>query len=101
VRARGRRRERLPQLPSPPLADGVVIRPERDADHPVIAELVPAAFVGHPDEVASFVERIRASEQFIPELAFGRAQREKNLLQGPSGRSTTLTCSEPTSRFDP
>src|SRR5213075_1335494 len=23
----------------------------------------------HPDEVASFVERIRASEQFIPELA--------------------------------
>jgi hypothetical protein len=35
----------------------------------VIAEVVRAAFVGHPDEVASFVERIRASEQFIPELA--------------------------------
>jgi hypothetical protein len=51
------------------VAEGVVIRPERDADHPVIAELVRAAFVGHPDEVASFVERIRASEQFIPELA--------------------------------
>ena len=51
------------------MAEGVVIRPERDADHPVIAEVVRAAFVGHPDEVASFVERIRASEQFIPELA--------------------------------
>ena len=59
----------MPQLPSPPVAEGVVIRPERDADHAVIAEVVRAAFVGHPDEVASFVERIRASEQFIPELA--------------------------------
>src|SRR5204863_8263585 len=59
----------VPRLPSPPVAEGVVIRPERDADHPVIAEVVRAAFVGHPDEVASFVERIRASEQFIPELA--------------------------------
>ena len=49
----------------------VVIRPENDADHPVIAEVVRAAFVGHPDEVASFVERIRASKQFIPELALG------------------------------
>ena len=35
----------------------------------MIAEVVRAAFVGQPDEVASFVERIRASEQFIPELA--------------------------------
>ena len=51
------------------MTEGVVIRPERDADHPVIAEVVRAAFVEHPDEVASFVERIRASEQFIPELA--------------------------------
>ena len=51
------------------MAEGVVIRPERDADHPVIAEVVRAAFVRHPDEVASFVERIRASDQFIPELA--------------------------------
>ena len=51
------------------MAEGVVIRPERHADHPVIAEVVGAAFVGHPDEVAAFVERIRASEQFIPELA--------------------------------
>jgi putative acetyltransferase len=51
------------------VAAGVVIRPERDADHPAIADVVRAAFVGHPDEVASFLERIRASEQFIPELA--------------------------------
>ncbi|HSS81263.1 MAG TPA: N-acetyltransferase [Gaiellaceae bacterium] len=51
------------------MAEGVVIRPERDADHPAIAEVVRAAFVEHPDEVAAFVERIRASEQFIPELA--------------------------------
>ncbi|HET7129541.1 MAG TPA: N-acetyltransferase [Gaiellaceae bacterium] len=51
------------------MAEGVVIRPERDADHPAIAEVVSAAFVRHPDEVASFVERIRASEHFIPELA--------------------------------
>jgi putative acetyltransferase len=51
------------------VAEGVVIRPERDADHSVIAEVVRAAFVRHPDEVASFVERIRASEHFVPELA--------------------------------
>jgi putative acetyltransferase len=56
---------------APPLnvADGVVIRLERAADHPAVAEVVRAAFVRHPDEVASFVERIRASEHFIPELA--------------------------------
>ena len=51
------------------MAEGVVIRPEREADHPAIAEVVRAAFVRHPDEVASFVERIRASEHFVPELA--------------------------------
>jgi putative acetyltransferase len=51
------------------VADGIVIRPERDADYAVIADVVRAAFVEHPDEVASFVERIRASEEFIPELA--------------------------------
>ena len=60
-------RTRLPYAAR--LADGVVIRPERDADHAAIAEVVRAAFVGHPDEVAAFVERIRASEQFVPELA--------------------------------
>ena len=42
--------------PSTPVAERVEIRPERDADHPAIAEVVRAAFVGHPDEVASFVE---------------------------------------------
>ncbi|HEV8402406.1 MAG TPA: N-acetyltransferase [Candidatus Limnocylindrales bacterium] len=51
------------------MLEGLVIRPERDSDHRAIAEVVGAAFVGHPDEVAAFVERIRASEQFIPELA--------------------------------
>ena len=51
------------------MAESVVIRPERDADHAVIAEVVRAAFVSQPDEVASLVERIRASEEFIAELA--------------------------------
>jgi hypothetical protein len=51
------------------MSEGLSIRPERDDDHPVIADVVRAAFVRHPDEVATFVERIRASEQFIPELA--------------------------------
>ena len=51
------------------MADGVVIRPERDADHAPIAEVVRGAFVRQPDEVATFVEHIRASEEFIPELA--------------------------------
>ena len=49
--------------------EGVTIRPERDADHAAIAEVVRAAFVRHPDEVALFVERIRESDEFIPELA--------------------------------
>ena len=57
-----------PHIPFPAVAEPF-IRPERDADHPVIAEVVRAAFVGQPDDVASFVERIRESEQFIPELA--------------------------------
>ena len=51
------------------MAEGLVIRPEREADHPAIADVVRAAFVGQPDEVAWFVERIRASQGFIPELA--------------------------------
>jgi putative acetyltransferase len=45
------------------------IRSEREADHPVIAEVVRAAFAGHPEDVASFVERMRASEHYVPELA--------------------------------
>jgi putative acetyltransferase len=51
------------------VSDSVVIRPEREEDHPAIADVVRAAFVRHPDEVALFVERIRASGEFIPELA--------------------------------
>jgi putative acetyltransferase len=51
------------------LTDDLVIRPEQEADHDAIADVVRGAFVRHPDEVATFVERIRASEQFIPELA--------------------------------
>lgn len=51
------------------MAEGVVIRPEREADHVAIAEVVRAAFFRHPDDVASFVERIRASEEFVPALA--------------------------------
>jgi putative acetyltransferase len=51
------------------VTEELVIRPEREADHPVIAEVVRAAFAGHPEEVAAFVERIRASEHFVPELA--------------------------------
>src|SRR5689334_20667363 len=59
----------MPELASPPVDEGVVIRPEREADYPVIAEVVRAAFVRQPDEVPLFVERIRASEEFVPELA--------------------------------
>jgi putative acetyltransferase len=51
------------------LTDDLVIRPEREADHDAIADVVRGAFVRHPDEVATFVERIRASQQFVPELA--------------------------------
>src|SRR5690349_22255553 len=61
--------ECVKRLRSRAVADGIVIRTEGEADHPAIAQVVRAAFVGHPDEVALFVERIRASEQFIPELA--------------------------------
>jgi putative acetyltransferase len=51
------------------MTDGIVIRPEREADQPAIAAVVRAAFVRHPDQVAAFVERIRASEHYVPELA--------------------------------
>ena len=49
--------------------DTIVIRPERPSDHAAIADVVRAAFVRHPDEVALFVERIRASVEYVPELA--------------------------------
>jgi putative acetyltransferase len=51
------------------VAEDFVIRPEREADHGAIADVVRAAFVTHPDEVATFVEHIRASDGYIPELA--------------------------------
>ena len=51
------------------MARDFVIRLERVDDRPAVDEVVRAAFVGHPDEVASFVGRIRASEHFVPELA--------------------------------
>jgi predicted N-acetyltransferase YhbS len=51
------------------LFEEVIIRRERAADRAAIAEVVRAAFVTHPDEVALFVERIRASEEFVPQLA--------------------------------
>ena len=51
------------------MADDLLIRPERAADHPAIADVVRAAFARQPHEVAAFVERIRASEHFVPELA--------------------------------
>lgn len=46
-----------------------MIRPEEPRDFPAIAEVVRGAFVRHPDEVAAFVEAIRASPEYIPELA--------------------------------
>jgi putative acetyltransferase len=49
--------------------EGVVVRPEQAADHQAIDAVVRAAFADHPDEVALLVERVRASEQFVPELA--------------------------------
>jgi putative acetyltransferase len=44
------------------------VRAEQVADHAEIEAVVRAAFARHPDEVALLVERIRASENFIPEL---------------------------------
>ena len=47
----------------------LVIRPEEAADHTAIDHVVRSAFTRHPEEVALLVERIRASENFVPELA--------------------------------
>ena len=47
----------------------VVIRSEQPTDHAAIDAVVRAAFAHHPDEVALLVERIRASDNFVPELA--------------------------------
>jgi putative acetyltransferase len=51
------------------VATDILIRPEQAADRVEIDGVVRAAFVRHPEEVAAFVERIRASEHFVPELA--------------------------------
>jgi predicted N-acetyltransferase YhbS len=67
------------------MAEGVVIRPERGADDRVIAEVVRAAFVEQPDEVASFVEDIRASEHFIPQT-YGACYRTIRSVRGSGGR---------------
>jgi putative acetyltransferase len=52
------------------VSDAFVIRLERDPDHAAVEGVLRAAFARHPDEVASFLERIRDSEQFIPGLAW-------------------------------
>jgi len=51
------------------VTDDLVIRVEAERDHAAIDEVVRAAFARHPDEVALLVERIRASANYIPELA--------------------------------
>jgi putative acetyltransferase len=47
----------------------IAIRPEEAADYAAVDEVVRAAFAHHPDDVALLVERIRASEHYVPELA--------------------------------
>ena len=46
-----------------------MIRPERPEDYSEIGEVVTAAFRGHGPQVAVFVERIRASENYIADFA--------------------------------
>ena len=45
------------------------IRPELPGDHDAVDGVVRAAFAHHPDEVSLLVERIRASDNYVPELA--------------------------------
>lgn len=45
------------------------LRTEEAADSAAIDAVVRAAFPRHPDEVSLLVERIRASEHYVPELA--------------------------------
>ncbi len=47
----------------------IVIRSERASDRAEIDAVVRAAFVRHPDDVSLLVERIRASENYVPDLA--------------------------------
>ena len=46
----------------------IVIEPERPADHAAVRAVVLAAFADHPS-VAELVELIRASPEYVPELA--------------------------------
>jgi putative acetyltransferase len=46
-----------------------VIRPESREDHAEIGQVVTAAFRNHGPQVAVFVERIRASENYVADLA--------------------------------
>lgn len=67
------------------LADDVEIRPERPDDHAAIGDVVAAAF-GSPAE-AALVERIRASPEYVPEMALvavatSRADGERAAIVG-------------------
>lgn len=46
-----------------------MIRPEGPEDYAEIGEVVTAAFRGHGPQVATFVERIRASENYVADFA--------------------------------
>jgi putative acetyltransferase len=46
----------------------MIIEPEQPADHPAVRAVLRAAFVEQPS-VAELVELIRASPEFVPELA--------------------------------
>jgi putative acetyltransferase len=46
-----------------------VIRPEGPDDYAQVGEVLTAAFRGHGPQVAVFVERIRASENYVADLA--------------------------------
>ena len=54
----------------------ITVRPERPADYEAIAIVVEAAF-GRPEQVAQLVERIRASDRYVPELALVAVEEEK------------------------
>ena len=51
------------------MAESLSIRPEQPGDHDAVDGVVRAAFAHHPDEVSLLVERIRASGNYVPELA--------------------------------
>ncbi len=51
------------------MTPNIDIRSEQASDEAEIDAVVRAAFVRHPDEVALLVERIRASENYVPDLS--------------------------------